>query len=194
MPNQRKYTDEQLIRAVATSTTWADVLEALGKRRGGSAKDVQGVAAGLGLDTSHFDYRRSRSQPIADDSLFSRAAQPDYRSSLVIAARWFLDRQYIASVPLEVAPYDLVVESDKGLQRVQVKSTGFNQARIGRLQYDGAAEANARGRVRRTTYTENEVDLFFIVAPTGLYLVPIRVVLGLGTISLEPKYSNFRVE
>ena len=107
----------------------------------------------------------------------------------------------MVSVPLEVAPYDLVTESDEGLKRVQVKSTNSRHssgryiAYTRRLLYDATATANARGRVRRACYTEADVDYFFILTGAGTkYLIPLCAVPGLMTLSLDEKYVNFVVE
>lgn len=107
----------------------------------------------------------------------------------------------MVSVPLEVAPYDLVTESDEGLKRVQVKSTNSRHssgryiAYTRRLLYDATATANARGRVRRACYTEADVDYFFILTGAGTkYLIPLCAVPGLMTLTLDEKYVNFVVE
>lgn len=201
MPNHRTYTDEQLQAAVANSTCWADVMELIGKRRSAKQTDVRAVAARLGLDDSHFSYARSQA-PIAPPPLpFSRPeAAHGGRSGLSIAARWFLDRGYNVSVPLEPAPYDIVVESDEGLKKVQVKTTSFVAAngryrvRLARSIYDPEAPLNARGRYRFSAYTEDEIDLFFIATSGGEnYLVPIKSVLGLRSMVLDGKYAACRV-
>jgi hypothetical protein len=201
MANQRGYTDDQLRAAVATAYCWADVMEAIGKSRSWGSGEVQKAIARLSLDTSHFiPYVRSRERVAAPGSEFTRQPSPGSRSGLSVAAKWFLDRGYIASIPLEVAHYDLVVESDNGLKRVQVKTTGQLDkkgrfvASIHRRAYDPTAPVNARGRVRSVCYAPDEVDILFIVTAAGdLYLVPISAVEGLKYLTLSEKYENFRV-
>lgn len=39
------------------------------------------------------------------------------------AAAWFLQRGYVAAVPLAVAQYDLITDSGQGFKRIQVKTT-----------------------------------------------------------------------
>lgn len=121
-------------------------------------------------------------------------------AGLVVASKWFLDHGYMVSIPLEVAPYDLVAESDEGLQRVQVKTTsarpsGRFHVQISRLLYDPTATLCARGKVRRISSNEADIDYFFILTGAGTrYLLPIRVVAGQLTLTLDEKYANFVVE
>ena len=117
------------------------------------------------------------------------------QSGLSIAARWFLDRGYIVPVPLEPALYDLITESDSGLKRVQVKSTrqvqpnGRCAADIGRRAHDASARRNANGNRRRVPYDPADVDYFFIIAPTAMYLIPVELTDGRCQIVLDEKYS-----
>ena len=56
----RKYTDAQLIEAVALSTSYAQVIKRLGLvPAGGNYVNVQGYIKKLGLDTAHFLGQRS---------------------------------------------------------------------------------------------------------------------------------------
>ena len=55
MPKQRKYTDDQLIEAVATSYSIRTVLEKIGLTpAGGSYETIKKHIQELNLDTSHF--------------------------------------------------------------------------------------------------------------------------------------------
>jgi PD-(D/E)XK endonuclease len=115
-------------------------------------------------------------------------------------ASWFLSRGYPVSVPIEPAPYDLVTESDDGLKRVQVNSTrctdGAGRFRVGlrRKAYDSTATANAMGKYRRTPYTAEEIDLFFVITSVGTnYLIPVGAVQGAGEIILDDKYRGYVV-
>lgn len=98
-------------------------MRALGKSSGSGTRPVKAVADRLGLDTSHFAYKRSFSPVSPIDMPFKNGLKFGGQSGLSIAARWFLDRGYVVSVPMEVTVYDLVAESDDGLKRIQVKTT-----------------------------------------------------------------------
>ncbi|GGO13944.1 group I intron-associated PD-(D/E)XK endonuclease [Micromonospora parathelypteridis] len=202
MGSQRTYTDEQVRDAVKSASCWADVMEALGKSRTYPQTFVKRTATELGLDVSHLG-RQNSSVPVPPQAHhFSRPPAPDGRSGLSIAARWFLDRGYNVSVPLEPAVYDLIAESDDGLKRVQVKTTAAVERRSGRYRvrllrssYQAAAELNSRGRVRQVPYTNDEVDYFFVATAAGTtYLLPFAVVRNVrSSIVLDEKYAAFVV-
>jgi hypothetical protein len=123
-----------------------------------------------------------------------------HRAAASMAAAWFLERGHTVSIPVEPAVYDMIVDSDDGLVRVQVKSTrskddaGRWMARIHRHAYDRDIKPTANGSRMRRNYSEREIDYFFIVtADGGRYLIPLSVVHGIGTLVLESKYAAFKV-
>jgi hypothetical protein len=201
---QRTWGDEDLRAAVAKCVTWVDVADVLGlARQSGSAMAaLKQHADRLGLDTSHFGYARSgRPATVSGPLPFQRkAAVSGATTGLSTAARWFLDRGYLVSVPLEPAPYDLVAESDEGLKKIQVKTTrrrgrnGRYQVGLTRNIYDPALVPNAAGKNRRTPYQPGTVDYFFIVANgDAMYLIPFETVAGRTAIVLDAKYASFKV-
>jgi hypothetical protein len=200
MPQPRRYTDDQLRAAVAESTNWTQVMLALGKSPGASNKGVVTTAERLGLDTSHFAYKQSFRPVPAVKAPFNNEVRHAGQSGLSIAARWFLDRGYIVSVPLEPAPYDLIAESDDGLKRVQVKSTtqiqsnGRYAAGVSRNVHSSGQRRNANGSRKRVPYSPGSIDYFFIVTPAAAYLIPIEVVGGRTQIVLDAKYAAFAVK
>lgn len=110
------------------------------------------------------------------------------------AVAWFLQRGYVPSIPVEPTRYDLVVESDDGLKRVQVKSTTSTErdrwlVRIARKGYE------AGGQRGRRVYDEDDIDLLFIVTSSGdKYLVPIGITGGAASLTLDSKYAAYKVE
>jgi PD-(D/E)XK endonuclease len=102
-------------------------------------------------------------------------------------------------VPTEPAPYDLVVESDEGFARIQVKSTTIRDAgrwsvSISRREYLPGVPNEKRAR-KECAYSENQVDFFFIVTGDGSqFLVPLKVTNGAGNLVLDSKYAAFRVQ
>jgi hypothetical protein len=122
-------------------------------------------------------------------------------ASIGEAAAWFLRRGYVVSAPLAVAQYDLVVESDDGFAKVQVKTTtakdryGRWSVGISRKEYGSEAERNADGSRKRRPYRSDEVDFFFIV--TGCadkYLIPFAATEGATALTLNDKYAAYKVE
>lgn len=133
---------------------------------------------------------------------FCAHSQTDYARDAAVgtALCWFLVRGYAPSLPVVVVPYDLVVESDAGLLRVQVKTTsrkscGRYVAQTCHKVYDGALQANAGGKRKPVPYTKDEIDIFFIVDAEGRkYLIPIEVVGSKTNIMLDEKYKEYLIE
>jgi len=100
----------------------------------------------------------------------------------------------IVSKPLQVnAPYDAVIETSKGLLRIQVKSASFEK----RNGWYGFL-ALRQGRSANRKYKRNEIDFVAgYVAPwDAWYIVPITNIRGIS-ICVHPetgggKYERFR--
>ena len=134
---------------------------------------------------------------------FTRAPHPQglRQAAIGTAIRWFLDRGYMVSLPVEPCTYDLVVESDTGLQRVQIKTTTQQNrkaqwvASLSRKVYDPDIEGNAGGKRTATHYTSTDMDLFFIVTGDQTsYLVPLSVTQQRLMLTLDQRLDCFRCE
>ncbi|MGS2619430.1 group I intron-associated PD-(D/E)XK endonuclease [Micromonospora sp. LZ34] len=173
----------------------------MGKSRKGDSRDVRRVAEALGLDASHFGYPRGQ-DPVDSVAIpFTRSPTHGAHSGLSSAARWFLDRGYPVSIPLEPTHYDLVVDSDDGLKKVQVKTTNTREkngryaVRLTRTVFDNTVQANSRGCYRERPYEPGMVDYFFVSTGGGTqYLIPYEVVRHVvQKITLDKKYAAFAV-
>jgi hypothetical protein len=202
-PDWVRAADEEFAEAVRQSTTWAEVFRRLGRRVTGSGYIAfQRRAETLGLDTSHFQGQSWSSRPIDGQSIpFSRPPSLEHlpKTAVALASAWFLERGYRVSVPTEPAPYDLVVESDDGFARIQVKSTsdrdvGRWAVSISRREYTPGI-LNAGGARKDCVYRDTESDYFFIVTGDGSqYIIPLKATNGIGHITLDSKYAAFRVQ
>jgi hypothetical protein len=121
-------------------------------------------------------------------------------SAIGSATRWFLERGYVPSIPVEPSRYDLVVESDEGLKKVQVKTSAFKgtggrwQVHVHRTAYDASVEARgAAGKRRSLSYLSTDVDYFFVITPDSMYLIPIAAVGEAHNITLGRKYDPFKI-
>ena len=133
---------------------------------------------------------------------FSNQSSPQNLRRLAIgeAIKWFMSRGYTPSLPVETTKYDLVVESDVGLQRVQVKSTtrirdGSWCVQTCRLQYNSSLVARgSAGKRRRSSYSKGEVDLFFIVTSDGSkYLIPSEVIGTNQQVTLSHRFDLYKI-
>lgn len=186
---QRRWSDAQLRRAVATAYSWSELLSELGLN--GDADDrtrIKAHSARLGLNLS-------RLVPPHLDVPTQPEFKPDLRhlrdAGTSIAAMWFLLCGYNTSLPMEPTIYDLLVSMPGGIKRVQVKTTTCNNdsrvVQVGRRPY---SEGN---RARLVPYDPDHVDFFFIVdGDLTMYLIPSRVIAGRVGI-LPGNYSEFIV-
>jgi len=204
-PDKAPPSDEAISEAVKHSISSAEVLRRLDVRISGFAYAClrQRIDA-LGLDTSHFHRQRWRSSPVPGTEVpFSRRRPTGvdlHKAAGPIASAWFLERGYRVALPVEPAPYDLVVESDEGFARIQVKSTvskdnGRWFVRIHRRAYDATMKPGAAGSRKVCLYSPDEVDFFFILTGDGLkYLIPLKVTNGYRSLTLDVKYSAYRLD
>ena len=192
-----------LAQAIRLSTSWAGVLRKLGRDVGAANyRQVQRAATEWELDTSNFTGQGWASCPVeaADTSFTAKSDERNlHRASAALATAWFLLRGYMVSIPVEQARYDLVVESDAGLARVQVKSTITRDrnrwiVNISRQRYDKGVTQNANGARIRSVYQPGEVDLFFIVTgDASQYLIPLTATNGVMKPTLDAKYAAYKV-
>lgn len=179
----RRWTDQDLVDAVAGSRGWDEVAATLGLAEHSGRTLLKGHAARLGLDTAHLSRQPVRAEPpltLAPD----RANLS--KSGTLMAATWFAMCGCDVTWPLEPARYDLVVDVDGMLHRVQVK-TGTVQAGSSWTVWLSTTRGSRR------TYDPEEIDLFFVVAgDLTCYLIPVRVVAGLQAINVSA-YQDYRV-
>ncbi len=174
---QRRWSDAELATAVAGSSSWGQVVKALGLADESSQVTLRGHAARLGIDVSHL---RS---PERRDPVASAAMTPDPtnlpRAGSLIAAAWFALCGYQVSWPLEPARYDLLVQRGLELQRVQVKTASVRAGDSWQVWISTTGG-------RRTTYDPEEIDLFFVIdGDFTFYAIPVEVVGGMHAVTLS---------
>jgi PD-(D/E)XK endonuclease len=172
----RTWDDAQLRRAVADGMSWDDVFTSLGLRTltKETRARVEGHAIRLGLDVEHLNSavaEESEPSPLQLDPMRLRdAAAP-------LAAAWFMMRGCTVSFPIEQAVYDLLIQSNREILRVQVKTTTARGAagtvNVARRPY------SAQNLGPRMPYDAKVIDYFFIVdGDHNMYLIPSRVIAG----------------
>jgi hypothetical protein len=196
---------DQLDQSVRASYSMAEVIRGMGLPVGGSSYDlIKESVDKLGLDSSHFRPSAWMDEPVPPVAVPFQVHESRghlRHAGTAIASSWFLARGYAVSLPIEPVAYDLVVESDEGLKKVQVKTAAHRGSRNGRTEvqllcnaYKARQFAPDGPSCGRRTYTADEVDLFFIVTLEKVtYLIPFDVVKGKRSIVLDQKYSKYRV-
>ncbi|MGK5558067.1 group I intron-associated PD-(D/E)XK endonuclease [Actinomadura kijaniata] len=195
---------EDLQTAVARSRSWAEVIRCLGQDVNGSAYTrVKRQVLASGMDISHFSGQAWGSCRLEAEGLpfaNGKKAEDLHRVGAVAAGQWFLARGYMVALPLETTSYDLVVESDEGFKRIQVKTTrtlqldGKHIVGLTKTQYGGGRCTVSAGRHGSRTYEASEIDYFFIyTSHAEKYLIPIGVVENSRSIVLDGKYAQYRL-
>lgn len=109
------------------------------------------------------------------------------------AIAYFTSHEYVVSIPLNDSQrYDLVVDEDGQLFKIQVKYTAAQRhgAWVATLKTCGGNKT--RSTVKR--FDPLECDFLFIVCGDGSrYLLPSEVVKTTSSLSLGKKYSQYQV-
>lgn len=182
---QRRWSDDELSKAVGASSSWSQVADALGlhSASGETLTTLRGHAFRLGLATGHLDPRKAP-PPAGAELRMDLGRLP--RAASFLAAAWFEIRGYAVSWPLEPCRYDLLVWRGERAERIQVKTTTRPCGSTWTVQL-------RTNRKTSHTYSPEEIDQFFIVAGDfSCYLIPLKVVGGIGAINLSA-YSAYQV-
>lgn len=180
---QRRWTDQQLVEAIASATSWTQVAETLGLAGGSSTTTIRGSAVRLGLDTAHLAPPRKPQPPV-------RLMRPQpvnlARAGSLMAAAWFELCGHSVSWPLEPCRYDLVVWMGTTAERIQVKTTTVKQGMSWTVWISDTGK-------ERTTYDPDEIDHFFVIdGDFDYYLIPVAALGGLTAIQLSA-YQVYRL-
>ena len=156
----------------------------------------------MGINRSPKEYIEAQEARLLDCSLpFLRKPRLENLRDAALgkALDWFLGRGHIVSIPTTPASYDLVVETDSGFKKIQVKTTtrrersGSWRASITKSPYNAALSVGAAGKRKPVPYDEGDVDYFFIVTgDQSIYILPFRIVRGLKAVVLGLKYVKYR--
>lgn len=190
---RRRWSDADLRTALAMSSTWPEVLEALDVSDDSNTRQyVRGHATRLGIDISRLT---NESVPVEVCDVLTQT--PDLRRRLRVAAEsiasaWFALRGIPVAVPSMPCQYDLLVTLASGVKRVQVKSGCVRQhgswlIRIGRRPYIVDKSAG------RVPYDPDDIDYFLLMDGDGfIYFIPSSVVAGRTSVNVGA-YRAFRV-
>jgi hypothetical protein len=182
---KRRWSDDDLRRALADCTSWADVVARLGlsSASGNVQSHIRSHAVRLGLDTgqlkavTHVGRQPPESVPLL-------ATLPTHQKHLRIAApmtaaAWFMLRGCTVSLPVEPALYDLLVDTPEGLMKVQVKTTTSASKDGWAVGVGHRPDTHAKNKGNVLAYSPDEIDLFFIVdGDMTMYLIPSRAIAG----------------
>ncbi len=114
-------------------------------------------------------------------------------SGLGMAIAYFTTSGYIVSIPLnDTQDYDLIVEKENRLQRVQVKATGCI-GKGGNYQVALKSCGGTKGKTYKTLIDTNIELIFILTGPKEMYLIPREKINNVSTLSLCDKYEKYKL-
>ena len=115
-------------------------------------------------------------------------------SSLGIAIAYYASNGYIVSIPLnDTQDYDLVVDKDNLIKKVQVKSTGC-KTKYGNYQVALKSCGGTKGNTYKTIIETNIDEVFIVTKDIEIYILPIKELKNKTTINLCSKYQKYKVK
>lgn len=114
-------------------------------------------------------------------------------TSLGIAIAYYASNGYTVSIPLnDTQDYDLIVDKDNLIKRVQVKSTGC-KTKYGNYQVALKSCGGTKGETYKTVIDTSIDELFIVTEDIGLYILPIEELKNKSTLNICNKYEKYRV-
>ena len=113
-------------------------------------------------------------------------------TGLGIAIAYFSSHGYIVSIPLnDTQDYDLIVDKDNMISKVQVKSTSC-KTKYNIYQVALKSCGGTKGRTYKTVIDTNVDLLFIITEKLDIFLIPTNVTKNRSTLNLCKKYDKYR--
>jgi len=114
-------------------------------------------------------------------------------TSLGIAIAYYTSNGYTVSIPLnDTQDYDLIVDKDGMLKRVQVKGSGFKDKR-GNYQVALKSCGGTKGKTYKTVKDTNIEEVFILLDNMQMYIIPKEIIKNNSTINVCEKYKEYRV-
>jgi hypothetical protein len=112
---------------------------------------------------------------------------------LATAILWFAENNYTVCIPLtDSQDYDLVVENNNKLFRVQVKTVLHQHRGLYKVQLRTRSSKN--GKIIFRSFDKSMADMLFIVTESKeKYLIPTAELTAFQGIALSAKYDKFKV-
>ena len=111
-------------------------------------------------------------------------------TSLGIAIAYYASNGYTVSIPLnDTQDYDLIVDRDNLIKRVQVKSTGC-KTKYGSYQVALKSCGGTKGETYKTVIDTNIDELFIVTEDIGLYILPIEELKNKSTLNICNKVEK----
>lgn len=115
-------------------------------------------------------------------------------TSLGIAIAYYTSNGYTVSIPLnDTQDYDLIVDRDNIIKRVQVKATGCI-TKSGNYQVALKSCGGTKGNTYKRLINTAIEELFILTEKEDIYIIPIEMIKNKSTISICDKYKMYKVK
>lgn len=114
-------------------------------------------------------------------------------TSLGVAIAYYASNGYTVSIPLnDTQDYDLIVDKDNVLKKVQVKSTAC-KTKYGNYQVALKSCGGTKGKTYKTVIETNIDELFILAEDMSMYILPIEEIKNKATLNICEKYQKYKV-
>lgn len=114
-------------------------------------------------------------------------------SSLGIAIAYYSSNRYTVSIPLnDTQDYDLIVDKDNVLRKVQVKSSAC-KTKYGNYQVALKSCGGTKGKTYKTVKETNIDELLVLLENLEMYIISIKELNNKSTLTVCDKYNKYRV-
>lgn len=114
-------------------------------------------------------------------------------TSLGIAIAYYSSNGYTVSIPLnDTQDYDLLVDKDNVLKKVQVKSSAC-KTKYGNYQVALKSCGGTKGKTYKTVIETKIDELFILTEDLKMYILPISEIKNKSTLTICEKYDQYRV-
>lgn len=115
-------------------------------------------------------------------------------SGLGIAIAYYSANGYTVSIPLnDTQDYDLIVDKDNNLKKVQVKATSC-KTKYDKYQVALKSCGGTKGETYKTVIDTNIDEIFIVTDKIDIFIIPIEKIRNKSTINLCEKYQRYRIE
>lgn len=114
-------------------------------------------------------------------------------SGLGIAIAYYSSKGYTVAIPLnDTQDYDLVVDKDEKLYKVQVKATAC-KTKYNKYQVALKSCGGTNGKTYKMVIDTNIDEIFIVTDTMEMFLIPIEEIKNKSTLNLCQKYEKYRV-
>ena len=115
-------------------------------------------------------------------------------TGLGVAIAYYTSNGYIVSIPLnDTQDYDLIVEKDNKLSRVQVKVTSC-KTKYGVYQVPLKSCGGTSGKTYKTIINTDIEEVFILTEDMSIYIIPKEDIKNKTTLNICPKYEKYQIK